>query len=496
MKIIRSIRWQYQFGQLLLMACVLITLFSLYYNLHRKELIAKIDRKLQSTLMFSMQALTSSTPQLNHPSSTAPGPGGRPQPNNPGAERRPPPRQAGRAGNAGPPQDGASPKHHAQKTLDDAVESGLYAISWLDTNPDAEVSRFGDVPLDLTYQSYQVRPEGPQLHTRDDAREIIFFHRRELLVVIGQPLSSLNAPMHKLLLQLLTIGASILLLGFLGGMIISRRVLNPILQISQTAEAISQGNSNERIELADAPAELEGLARTLNQTFDHLDESIRTQKRFSADASHELRTPIAVVIAQCQAALKRDRSTDEYKTVLTACLRAGDRMKTMANSLLDLIRIDNEAGSLTKALSDLNEIICEAAEDADHLSALHPVAFQPLEKPLMAEIDWNRIHQVIMNLLNNAVTHNPQGCSIRIALRKDNHSAIITIADTGSGIPADALPHIFDRFYRADKSRSREQGGTGLGLSIVKKLIIAHGGSITASSSPNQGTTFTIKLPT
>lgn len=254
-------------------------------------------------------------------------------------------------------------------------------------------------------------------------------------------------------------------------------------------------STNPLVSGFNAPEELAGLADTLNNTFDHLHESIETQKRFSADASHELRTPIAIVIAQAEAALKRERTSDEYQSVLKACLHAGQRMKNMANSLLELTRLDGAGVALVKTRCILNEVISDAVESASALSEKHPVSFHCLEKHLVAEIDPPRIHQVMMNLLSNAIQHNPDGCEIQVVLETTDREAVIKIIDEGVGISKESLPHIFDRFYRVDKSRSHEHGGVGLGLSIVKSLVEAHGGNIAVSSIFNQSTTFTIRLP-
>jgi two-component system OmpR family sensor kinase len=312
------------------------------------------------------------------------------------------------------------------------------------------------------------------------------------LIVLGRPLTEVYAALSVTRFYLIAIGGAVLLVGFVGGLLITGRALRPIGKISDTAKTIAEGNHQQRIELSDAPEELAGLADTLNNTFAHLNESIETQKRFSADASHELRTPIAVVIAQAEAALKRERTPEEYQTVLNACLRSGRRMKSLANSLLELTRLSGAGFELSKERCDLNEVLAGAVDSASLLSEKHPVVFQGLEKPLEANVDRDRIHQVVMNLISNAIQHNPQGCEIAVSLKQ---GGIIEIADNGIGIPEESLPHIFDRFYRVDKSRTREQGGAGLGLSIAQSLVEAHNGTISASSMAGSGATFTIKLP-
>jgi heavy metal sensor kinase len=482
MKLFKSIRWQLIFWQLLLLAGVLVTLLSLYYHLHRKDLIAATDQKLQLNLMFVMPSLSpgitrgrADRPRREHQD-------GATDRHHPGDNFIPPSRN---------PR--YSPGQQALQIEERIEEQGMYVASWY---MDGRKNKFiGDVPESLAFDDYRLKQiREPMLFERDGNREIVFIHAGSVCVVLGEPLSHVEAMLRTLLVQLVLIGSGVLAVGFVGGWIITRRVLRPVKEISETAQMIAGGNSNQRIQLSDAPLEMADLSKALNSSFDHLDESIQLQKQFSADASHELRTPIAVVIAQCQAALKRDRSTDEYKSVLNACLRAGERMKSMANSLLELTRIDSQGMSMTKVLCCLDEVVQEAAEEADLLSPKHSVTYTA-EGPVGAYIDRHRMHQIILNLLNNAVLHNPEGCPVHVDLRKADDMAQIRISDEGEGIPPEALPHIFDRFYRVDKSRSRAHGGTGLGLCIVKKLVEAHSGHISVESVQGRGTLFTIKLP-
>jgi signal transduction histidine kinase len=491
MSVLKSIKWQFQFGQLFLLAAVLLTLLTLYYSLYKKERIAEVDRLLQQKLMFSMPLLISAD-LYGSPSGARRASGSPPEFRD--GFGQPPPRPRQDFSNARSPVVEEPAKHHAAKTLEEAVELGLYAKSWklIDGKMVAE---FGDVPDSLTFNRYSLRPEVPQLESRDNYREIIFLHKNNLLVVIGKSLEDINGVLATLRTRLILIALVILLIGFVVGSVLIRRVLRPLGQISQTAERIREGNGSERVRLDDAPTELVGLADTLNQTLDHLDNMIETQKRFAADASHELRTPISVVIAQSQAALKRDRSTDEYKTVLQACLRAGDRMKVMANSLLDLTRIDSDASLLIKSSCDLNNVIKDAVATAVSLTEKHPVHFEPLNHPVMVEMDIERIHQVLMNLIGNAIRYNPTGCEINIVLVLKEKKAIVSVKDNGVGFDANAHADIFERFYRVDKSRSREQGGTGLGLSIVKSFIEAHGGEVAAAAEEGKGATFTFTIP-
>ena len=454
-----SIRWRLQIWHVLLLGGVLIVLFSWHYQLRRQELIAQTETELQNALLSSMPVIS----PMNR-------------------ERQSPPRQAPSGG----------PRQLASRFLDEIEKKKIYIVSW---NTSAEnVHAYGHVPPDITLNSYEKIGDKQRFITRDKCRELVLSHHDGLLIVVGRRLSEIDDVLAPTRRNLVLVGFSIFLIGTFGGWVIVGKALRPIDEISATAEEIAKGK-HARIELSDAPNELASLAHTLNASFDHLDEAIETQIRFSADASHELRTPIAIVIAQAQAALKRDRTTEEYKTILNACLRAGQRMKTMANSLLDLTRISGSATFLNLGWNSIDATVSDAVDVSVPLSEKHTILFNGLDYPLQMNIDKERIHQVITNLISNAIKHNPIGCTIQVSMEQTAETVTIQIRDDGVGIPEEAVSHIFERFYRVDKSRSREQGGTGLGLSIVKSLVEAHGGTIGVVSTLSQETTFTIQLP-
>lgn len=375
-----------------------------------------------------------------------------------------------------------------QDVLNNINAKNLYIIVW-DKNG-FEDDRYGDVPSSLTFNTYSKTPEKQFFVTRDGNRELVVFHRDRVLIVLGGSLSEIYKQLSTVRRNIFLVGFAIIFLGIVVGWFLSGEILRPIKEISKTAKKITSGEHRRRIELSDAPTELTTLATALNSSFDHLEDVIEAQARFSADASHELRTPISVVIAQTQTALKKDRTIGEYKAVVEACLRAGQRMKSMANSLLDL----HQSETIKKSECDLNELLQNTFEVIKNLSDKHEISFVGLEKSLLIEIDSERIGQVVMNLVTNALEHNPNGCKIFITLEQEDNQAIIKVADDGVGIPESALPHIFERFYRVDKSRSRENGGAGLGLSIVKSIVDAHGGAIEATSVIDSGTIFIIRV--
>lgn len=481
MRLFRSIKWQLLICQTLLLAGVLGTLLTFQYQLHKRDLIADVDDDLQDALLVVL-------PVVAPPKQTT----------TPQNQYLPPPRRAdAELMNPGRPRPAPRPRLESNSDVRQRGQNFLATLDqqniYVAVQRNGELVTYGKVSASLA-QQLPPRVREPQRITRDGNRELIQPHQ-DLQFIIGQPLDEVELQMRLFLKKLILIGSVVLLAGTGIGWLIITRALRPVRVISDTAEIIATGRHDQRIKLADAPEELESLATTLNNSFDHMAEAIEIQKRFTADASHELRTPVAIIIAQAEAALKCDRSSDEYKAVLQACLRAGKRMKNMANSLLELTRLNGGEISVDTAVCDLNAIASDAVDSASLLSEKHPVSFYGFTNPLEVRVDRDRIFQVLLNLLSNAVQHNPQGCALRVVLEKAESSAVIKISDEGVGIPPDQLPYIFERFYRVDKSRSRESGGAGLGLSIVQSLIQAHGGTISADSTPGCGATFTITLP-
>jgi len=291
------------------------------------------------------------------------------------------------------------------------------------------------------------------------------------------------------------VGAAILLLGLAGGWWIVSRALGPIGDISTAAAKISAGDLSQRIDVAEAESELGGLAAVLNSTFARLESAFAQQKQFAADAAHELRTPVSVILTQTQTALQRERDAAGYKQTVEACQRAAQRMRRLIESLLALARFDAGQEVLKRLRFDLARTAGECAELVQLLAEERGVKVWIEAEPLEVTGDPERLAQVITNLLTNAIQYNrPQG-EVRLKLEGQNGLAVLTVADTGQGIAAAELPRVFGRFYRADKSRTGG-GNAGLGLAICKAIIEAHAGTIEVTSEENAGTVFTVRLPT
>src|SRR3989475_3188311 len=291
-----------------------------------------------------------------------------------------------------------------------------------------------------------------------------------------------------------------LALALLMGSWISRRALAAVDQIITEVREITDGRSLHR-RLAEplVKDELGRLAETLNQMMTRLERSFAALRRFTADASHELKTPLTVVRAGVERAITRPDMPPETLAALEETLQEVNRMTELLESLLTLARADEGRADLHRESVDLRDIIAEAGETgellAEHAGVGIEIRLPP--EPLVFPVDRSRIRQLALNLIENAVKYTPRGGQVSVELSGNDGRAVFTVADTGIGIAPGDLPHVFDRFWRADAARTRtsERAGTGLGLAISKWIAEAHGGTIDVQSRPGRGTTFTVELP-
>jgi heavy metal sensor kinase len=291
------------------------------------------------------------------------------------------------------------------------------------------------------------------------------------------------------------VAGGVLILGWLVGWSLSARAIRPIGAISVTARAIAAGNLSERINLGDTESELGELARVLNETFDRLQSAFTRQAQFTADASHELRTPAFVILSQAQSALKRARSAAEYREGFAVCQRAAQQMRQLVESLLILARQDAGESNLHCHPCMLDQIVNEAVDLLRPLAAERNVSLILDVKAVTVTGNARQLGQVVANLVSNAIEYNRPGGQVTVNVAQENGGGMIAVLDNGPGIAAEDLPHIFDRFYRADKSRSTADGHTGLGLAICKAIVEAHSGSIEVASRDNEGAVFTARIP-
>lgn len=326
-------------------------------------------------------------------------------------------------------------------------------------------------------------------------RELAAATPRGEIVLTGRAVTTEAAASRRDGWRLTGLAAGIWLLGMLGGGWLTGRALRPIQTISDTAAGISAGQLDRRIEIKAGQTELGRLAAVLNATFARLRQAFDQQARFTADAAHELRTPVTIMLSQTQLALQRERSPGEYRDTLQMCRRSAERMNDLIESLLELAQLDADAAGLEKRAIDLAAVATDSAALVESLATERGLALQRQLDPAPCLGDAGRLGQVVMNFLSNALRYSPQGGTVTVSSGRTDHRVWVGVTDQGTGIAAEHLPHLFERFYRADPSRHRGSGGAGLGLAICKRIAEAHGGEIAVTSAPGAGSTFTLWLP-
>jgi signal transduction histidine kinase len=287
-----------------------------------------------------------------------------------------------------------------------------------------------------------------------------------------------------------------LLAGALGGYLIIRKAFREIERIQNTADEIRHGGDlTKRIGLPPGDDEVHRLANTFDEMFDRLEESFEGERRFTSDASHELRTPTSVILAQCEYALGESRDKQELISSFEVVRRQAERMSGLIASLLELTRMDRGALSIDTEDFDFSELVEMAT---DEVKAAYPDKLAIVcdaEPGIVVRGDRSLILRLVLNLSNNACQYTPAGGSVTVRLRRESGDAVLRVEDTGVGIVARDREHIWDRFYMASKSRTADGlRHTGLGLSMVKQISEAHGGKLGVSSAPGEGSVFTFRM--
>jgi heavy metal sensor kinase len=315
--------------------------------------------------------------------------------------------------------------------------------------------------------------------------------------IVAEPLSVVDDALRRLRRDLFTGVPIILLLASVGGYFLARKSLLPIALMNQQTQRITAENLSAQLDVANPRDEVGRLAQTINALLARMDAAFKEQQRFIADASHELRTPLAVLRGETEVALERERATAEYQRSLELIKDEAEHLSRIVEDLFMLARQPTDASSLMKEAVGLNEVVAECARAAQVLATQKGLRLnvQPSLPRISVSGDDEMLKRMLINLLDNAVKYTPAGGEISIALASQNGNALIIVSDTGIGITAEDQPHIFDRFYRADKARSRALGGAGLGLSIARWIVEGHGGSLSVSSVVGRGSAFTVDLP-
>lgn len=280
-----------------------------------------------------------------------------------------------------------------------------------------------------------------------------------------------------------------------GGFLIAKKALNPIKDISKTIDRISESNLSERITIENIPEELRVLASSFNRTFNSLERSFNRQRQFAADASHELRTPLSVVLSQSEIILRKDRTTGEYENALAAIKESAMMMSQIIQKLLTLARLSTDKVELKMEDIDLNEIIRESVKILSPLAEQKGISINiSADGQSVIFGDKAALLDLFVNIIDNAIKYNVPEGKVDISVGKETGFIVTEIRDTGIGIPESDLDKVFDRFYRVDKSRSKEIGGSGLGLSISHEIVKLYGGRIDIESRIGSGTIVSVYL--
>lgn len=317
-----------------------------------------------------------------------------------------------------------------------------------------------------------------------------------LAVQVARSLNTSDHELAELLTVLATTGPLVVALALAGGYFLARRALAPVDRMTTAAAQIDARRLGERLDVGEPSDELGRLARTLNVMLDRLQRSFQEMRRFTADASHELRTPLAILRAEAEVALSKPLTDPEKQELLGSILEECQRLTWITDQLLTLSREDAGIANHPREDVDLSKLAAEVAE------TMRPLA-EGKEQRLTAVVNGDgtvkgdpaRLRNVLYNLLDNAIKYTPQGGGVDVTVVPADDQVRVVVEDTGIGIPTEHLPHVFERFYRVDKARTRAEGGTGLGLSIVQSIVAAHGGKVDVWSLPAQGTRVTVEIP-
>lgn len=317
------------------------------------------------------------------------------------------------------------------------------------------------------------------------------------IIQVGQSLSNVHHVLQKLVLILLAVGGMALVLCALSSYWLTARAFAPVQRLIQTARRIRAGDLRQRVSIPPARDEIQFLAITLNEMLDSLDQMVSRQRRFVADASHELRTPVAVIRNKTSMAMLHPQTIEEYATMVQGINTETERLGHLLSDLLALSRGDEGRARFEQEQVRLDLLARATVSQTQWLADERSIHLDiQADKPVTIIGDEARFIQVLLNLLDNALHYTPAGGTVQVVVEATQHVARLIVRDTGIGIAPEHLPHIFERFYRADPARDQSnRSNSGLGLSIVDWIVRAHGGTVAVQSVLKEGSCFTVTLP-
>ena len=316
------------------------------------------------------------------------------------------------------------------------------------------------------------------------------------VLLLVSPVQEIMQNLYQLQDQMVLIFAAIALTSLICAWVFSRVITRPIAGLNRGIQKMSKGDFSARVKVRGS-GEMKQLARAFNSMSEKLETLDQSRNQFVSNASHELKTPLATMKIMIESLIYQPDMDKNLRTeFMTDINNEIDRLSAIVSDLLTLVQMDSQNVKLTRENLSIAQLVKENAH------RLQPIADQKGQKIILSladpcdmYADRNKLNQVIYNLMENAVKYTQAGGQVKVTLQRQGRDARLTVADNGPGIPKESLPHIFDRFYRVDKARSREKGGTGLGLSIVHQLVLLHGGSIRVESEEGSGASFIVELP-
>jgi heavy metal sensor kinase len=315
------------------------------------------------------------------------------------------------------------------------------------------------------------------------------------LIETGASVAPIQRVLSSLRRILLLITPLILITAAIGGQALMKLPLQPLVTLSERAEHVGISKLGERLPVPSTHDEIERLALSLNRMIERLEDALSHNRRFSGDVSHELRTPLAILRGELEQVLLEPELQYSVRSSVTSALEEIDRMAKIVESLLAIARLDAGVDSIDPQPVDVSKLCRWVVDQMQVLAEEKEIIMQAQITPMTVLIDTARMKQVLVNVIDNAIKYTPPGGRVDLTSSLAPGVAVIEVSDTGIGIQPVDLPHVFDRFFRADKARTRVSGGAGLGLSIVKAICSAHGGSITVQSTEGVGTVVHIELP-
>jgi heavy metal sensor kinase len=375
------------------------------------------------------------------------------------------------------------------------------------TRSDGSILYQSSAPRDKTFDPYEIQPAKRDMNQEFFRQENVgtqlvlvhsfpFYTRdhKSYLIEVAASYQPLQSVLHGLLLNL-ALGMPLIVAGAVGGGYwLMRRALQPVDDITQQARRITSRNLSERLTVPNTGDEIERLSVSLNRMIARLDDAFQHINRFSADVSHELRTPLTILRGELEGIVRQSVNA-ELLEMIGSALEETDRLTRIIDHLLEISRLDAGETCCDRVRLDLGILAASTAEQMHLLAEEKSIALVcDLARDVEVEVDPARFRQVIANLLDNAIKYTPEDGCVKLTVYGSGKRGIVEIADNGVGISPKALPHIFERFYRADQARSRRSGGTGLGLSIVKAICAAHEAEIIVFSEEGVGSRFRVEL--